>query len=101
MSEQEGQTRTDVSMEFKHEPTRDLYGWITHTDLLSNDALATKQWCAQVFGWNFKAVLPGPTGEYHLFAYSENGGGGIRQTAPNEQPGSMPFVSRTIGEAEL
>ena len=92
MREHEGQSHVDAATEFKHEPTRDLYGWITHTYLLSNDALATKQWCVQVFGWDFKAVLPGPTGEYHLFAYSEKDGGGIRQTAPHEQLGSMPFV---------
>jgi predicted enzyme related to lactoylglutathione lyase len=27
-------------------------------------------------------------GEYHLFAYSDQGGGGIRKTNPSEAPGS-------------
>lgn len=27
-------------------------------------------------------------GEYHLFAYSDTGGGGIRATKPSESPGS-------------
>jgi uncharacterized protein len=31
--------------------------------------------------------MPGG-GEYHLFAYSDKGGGGIRQTKPSEAPGS-------------
>jgi uncharacterized protein len=33
-----------------------------------------------------------PDGEYHLFAYSAKGGGGIRQNKPPEVPGTMPFV---------
>ena len=31
--------------------------------------------------------MPGG-GEYHLFAYSDKGGGGIRRTNPSEPPGS-------------
>ena len=31
-------------------------------------------------------------GEYHLFAYSDNGGGGIRPNNPPEVPGSIPYV---------
>jgi predicted enzyme related to lactoylglutathione lyase len=30
-----------------------------------------------------------PGGEYHLFAYSETGGGGVRATEPGEPPGSQ------------
>ena len=36
-------------------------------------------------------MLPMPTptgGEYHLFAYSDKGGGGIRATNSGERPGS-------------
>ncbi len=33
-----------------------------------------------------------PGGEYHLFSYSDKGGGGVRQGSPAETPGSMPFV---------
>ncbi len=29
-----------------------------------------------------------PGGEYHLFAYAEKGGGGIRATTPSESPHS-------------
>ena len=75
-----------------HEYTPGLHGWITHTELSSNDPVATRDWCAGVFGWAFQPVLPGPAGDYHLFAYSEQGGGGIRQTAPGEAPGSTPTV---------
>jgi predicted enzyme related to lactoylglutathione lyase len=39
-------------------------------------------------GWTFKPSIPMPAGEYHLFAYSDKGGGGIRQTDPSEAPGS-------------
>lgn len=75
-----------------HEFTRGLYGWITHTDLASSDPAATRTWCAQVLGWTFRPPFPTPSGDYHLFAYSEAGGGGVRQTAPGEQPGSTPTV---------
>ena len=73
-------------------PTRGLYGQITHTDLASSDPAATKVWCAKVFGWTFKQSFPMPTGDYHLFAYSDTGGGGIRSNNPPELPGSVPYV---------
>ena len=75
-----------------HEFTRGLYGSITHTDLSSRDPAATREWCAQVLGWTFQPAFPTPGGDYHLFAYSESGGGGIRHTAPDEAPGSTPTV---------
>ena len=31
-------------------------------------------------------------GEYHLFAYSQQGGGGIRRTRASEPPGCLPYV---------
>ena len=30
--------------------------------------------------------------EYHLFTYSDKGGGGIRRNNPPEVPGSIPYV---------
>jgi hypothetical protein len=37
--------------------------------------------------------VPSPDGgEYHLFRYSEQGGGGIRSVNPPEMPASVPFV---------
>lgn len=72
----------------KHKPTPGLYGWITHTELASADPLATKAWCAKVLGWTFRPPMPMPGGEYHLFAYSDKGGGGIREIKPFETPGS-------------
>jgi hypothetical protein len=72
----------------RHKPTPGLYGWITHTELASADPLGTKDWCARVLGWTFTQSIPMPGGEYHLFAYSEKGGGGIRAVAPGEAPGS-------------
>jgi len=72
-----------------HVPTRGLYGWITHTELASSDPAATKAWCAKVLGWTFKPSFPMPGGgDYHLFAYSDTGGGGIRAINPSEAPGS-------------
>lgn len=77
----------------KHAPTRGLYGWITHTDIASRDPGATKAWCAKVLGWTFKPSFAMPGGaEYHLFAYSDEGGGGIRPTDPAEAPASLPYV---------
>jgi uncharacterized protein len=46
-----------------------------------------------VLGWTFIASFPTPDGgQYHLFSYSDQGGGGIRSTNPSEQPGSIPFI---------
>jgi len=74
-------------------PTRGLYGWITHTELASSDPAATQAWCAKVLGWRFQPSFPIPGGgEYHLFAYSDKGGGGIRANNPPEVPGSIPYV---------
>jgi len=78
--------------ERSHEFTRGLYGQITHTDLASTDPAATREWCTNVLGWRFQPPFSMPTGDYHLFAYSESGGGGIRQTAADEMPGSTPTV---------
>ena len=89
-----------------HVPTRGLYGWITHTELASSDPAATKVWCAKILGWAFKPSFPMPGGgEYHLFAYSDKGGGGIRPNNPPEVPGSIPYVhvadARTAFEKAL
>jgi predicted enzyme related to lactoylglutathione lyase len=75
----------------KHVPTPGLYGWITHTDFASLDPAATKRWCADMFGWKFQPSFALPDGaEYHLFTYSEQGGGGIGKASA--VPGSLPFV---------
>jgi predicted enzyme related to lactoylglutathione lyase len=77
----------------RHEPTRGLYGHVTHTELASADPNATKAWCQEVLGWTFMPSFPMKGGgEYHLFAYSEQGGGGIRRNDPHEVPGSVPYV---------
>jgi uncharacterized protein len=77
----------------KHTPTKGLYGWITHTELASADPAATRDWCAKVLGWEFMASFPTPGGgDYHLFRYSDQGGGGVRSTNPSEAPGSIPFI---------
>ncbi len=75
-----------------HTPTQGLYGWITHTELASSNPAATKAWCSKALGWKFKPSLPMPGGEYHLFTYSDLGGGGIRATESGEAPGSTPTV---------
>ena len=77
----------------RHEPTRGLYGHVTHTELASADPSATKAWCEEVLGWTFMPSFPMEGGgEYHLFAYSEQGGGGIRRNNAPEVPGSIPYV---------
>src|SRR5262249_45006119 len=75
-----------------HTPTRGLYGWITHTELASADPEATRRWCATVLGWTFKPSFPTPAGDYHLFPYSEKGGGGITKINAPEPPGALPYV---------
>jgi predicted enzyme related to lactoylglutathione lyase len=75
-----------------HTPTRGVYGWITHTEISSSDPAATRTWCSNVLGWSFKPGLVGPAGEYHLFTYSDTGGGGIHAGGPAEDLGSVPFI---------
>jgi len=82
-------TTRSRSGQLRHRPTPGLQGWITHTELQSADPLATKSWCAKVLGWTFTQTMPMPEGgDYHLFAYSDQGGGGVRGLMPNESPGS-------------
>lgn len=81
-----------MSDERSHDYTPGLHGHITHTELSSDDPDATREWCADVFGWQFQPPFPSPAGPYHLFAFSGQGGGGIRQTTSGEAPGSMPTV---------
>ena len=70
-----------------------LIGWITHTELASADPDATKAWCAKALGWKFRPSMQmSDGGEYHLFTYSELGGGGIRANQPPEVPGTVPYV---------
>lgn len=82
-------TTRSRSGQLRHRPTPGLHGWITHTELQSADPLATKEWCVKVLGWTFTQTMPMPDGgDYHLFAYSDTGGGGVRGLTPNESPGS-------------
>jgi hypothetical protein len=84
--------KTSKSAPPRHVHTPGLNGWITHTDLSSTNAAATRAWAEKVLGWTFRPSFPTPAGEYHLFAYSDQGGGGIRQITPPEQAVSMPYV---------
>ena len=70
----------------------DLDGWITHTELATSDPQATRDWCSKVLGWEFRESLDLPEGKYHLFHYSDLGGGGIRAVQEGESPGSTPTV---------
>ena len=83
-----GARKPSRSTKLRHKPTPGLYGWITHTELASENPLATKAWCTKVLGWTFTQTMPTPGGDYHLFAYSKQGGGGIRGLEPSESPGS-------------
>src|SRR5688572_26349218 len=80
------------SSPLKHALVTPTYGWITHTELASADPDATKAWCAKALGWRFMPSMPTPEGDYHLFVYSDTGGGGIRRHNPPEVPGSIPYV---------
>lgn len=75
-----------------HEFTRGLYGWITHTEFASRDPQATREWCESILGWTFQDPFLTGAGEYHVFSYSDSGGGGIRGVAQGESPGSTPTV---------
>ena len=82
----------------RHVPTRGLYGWITHTELASSDPASTKAWCSKVLGWTFKPSFPVPGGEYHLFAYSEQGAEeSVRAIRLRHQVAHHMYMSRTLG----
>lgn len=66
-------------------------GFISHTELASADAGATKAWCQEVLGWKFVEPVPTPTDPYHMWRFGNDGGGGIRANNPPEVPGSLPY----------
>lgn len=78
--------------EMKHSPTPGLYGWITHTDLASNNPPATRMWAEKVLGWKFGMTMPTPNGDMYFFTYSDKGGGAVRANNPPEIPGSIPYI---------
>lgn len=75
---------------FEHNPA--LNGVITHTDFASRDPVATRAWCTRMFGWTFAPPMPMGPGEYHMFQYSPDGGGGIRGADAGESPSALPYV---------
>lgn len=85
-------TAKSASAPPRHEPTQGLYGWITHTDIGSMNPAATREWCIRALGWTFRPSFAMPGGEYHLFAYSDKGGGGIHPITPPETPSTIPYV---------
>jgi uncharacterized protein len=78
--------------ELKHSPTPGLYGWITHTDLASNNPPATRKWAEKVLGWKFGMTMATPNGDMYFFTYSDKGGGAVRANNPPEIPGSIPYI---------
>jgi predicted enzyme related to lactoylglutathione lyase len=70
-----------------------LNGWITHTEFASSDPDGLKAWLTRVLSWKFRQSMPMPDGsEYHLYMYSDMGGGGIRVTGPGEDASTVPYV---------
>lgn len=84
--------RPSKASQLRHDFTKGLYGWITHTDLASNNPAATRDWAAKVLGWTFRAPRAMPNGDMHFFTYSDKGGGAIRYNNPPEIPGSIPYI---------
>lgn len=73
-------------------PRRVRPGFISHTELASSDPAATKAWAQKVLGWSFGEPMPIPGGEYHMWRFGEDSGGGIRMTNPGEPSGTIPYV---------
>ena len=67
-------------------------GFISHTELASADPAATKAWCQAALGWKFGPSMAIPGGEYHMWTFGNDTGGGIRMNNPPEGPGSIPYV---------
>lgn len=68
-------------------------GFISHTELVSTDPAATKNWAATTFGWKFDNSMAMPDGGmYHMWSFGENQGGGIRGKNGPEMPGTIAYV---------
>lgn len=67
-------------------------GFVSHTELASSNPPATKQWGEKTFGWSFGEPMTTPQGPYHSWKFEGNQGGGIRGTAPGENPGTIPYA---------
>lgn len=77
----------------EEQPSRPIRrGFITYTELASNDPHATREWCRQVLGWKFDDPVSTPTGEHHMWRLDDANRGGIRSNNPPERPGSIPYV---------
>ncbi|MEA3190973.1 MAG: uncharacterized protein QOD77_1555 [Thermoplasmata archaeon] len=66
-------------------------GFVSHTELASSDPAATRKWCEQALGWSFMPSMPTPAGDYHMWSFGDNVGGGIRNTNKGEPGGSTPY----------
>jgi predicted enzyme related to lactoylglutathione lyase len=67
-------------------------GFISHTDIASEDPEATKAWCTDVLGWAFQDPMPmGEGAFYHMWDFGNNQGGGIAAKMAPEQPAVTPF----------
>lgn len=68
-------------------------GFVSHTELASNDPPATKAWATKVLGWKFMPPMAMPNGsQYHMWDFGNQTGGGIRGNGPQEPPGTVPYV---------
>lgn len=72
---------------------QDTIGWVTHTDIISEDPVATQQWAEKVLGWKFGPPMEMEGGAYHMFHYSMMGGGGIQKNMEGQAPSTTPFVN--------
>lgn len=69
-------------------------GFISHTELVSEDPGATKRWCETVLGWKFAEPMPTPTGPYEMWSFGGNMGGGIRAVTSGAVSRDVPLVDR-------
>jgi len=67
-------------------------GFLSHTELASEDPTATKEWCEEVLGWKFGDPMLTPQGPYYLVNFGNNTAGGIRVNSPPESPGTVPYA---------
>lgn len=68
-------------------------GFISHTELVSADPAATKEWAIRSFGWTFGDSMPMPDGStYHMWQFQGGTGGGIRPPSGPEAAGAVPYV---------
>lgn len=77
-------------------------GNVVHVELISKEPVRTKKFYSEVFGWKFQDM---PEMNYSMVDTQDFPGGGLREPAQGEGPGTISYVlvdsiERTVSKAK-